>query len=125
MDAKDWAFLRKFCLIALAITVALSIVIMYSHNTAEPVTPSTSSQSSRVVSYNNGSTIELSNATTLQQQKAATARTSATNNSTVNGGSDDNGLFTFFLIVCALSGIGAYIIRGGKPIYLREPWQTF
>jgi len=126
MDAEDWAFLRKFCLIALAITIVLAAIIMYFHSTAEPVTPSTSSRTSRVVSYQNGSTIELFNSTQVQQQQIAAAGTSTTNSAAAgNDQSSNEGLLIFVLIVGMLSGIGFYISRGGRLGYMRQPWQTF
>lgn len=126
MDAEDWAFLRKFCLIALAITILLAAIIMYFHSTAEPVTPSTASRTSRVIASESGNSIALVESTTLDQQRAAVVRASAINSQTnTSGDSTRSDMFTVFLIVCMLSGVGFYMARGGRLGYMRQPWQIF
>lgn len=125
MDAEDWAYLKKFCLFALGGFVALSAIIMYFHSTAEPVTPSTSSKSSQIITNSYGNT-DSAYAVTTKQQKATTTQSNASSSTSAgSNNSDSDGMFQIFLMLGMIGGIIAYIMRGGQPFYMRQPWQTF
>lgn len=121
--AKAW---RKGLLYGGIVCLFLIILIAYLALTkGDRVTPATASRASYSASSdysgNMTSNVEFVDTTTVGQQKAAAKAASETHHNDSSG----EGTLQVILLFCLLGGVAVYIVRGGRPLYLREPWQTF